>query len=408
MRDDDDVRRPEGVGVGLLEDRSPRRGAAGLEDGPHAALPEAEPQRLERDLHGGRVVREVVEDGDAARLADDLLASLDPEEGGEALLELLGGEALALQRGDGGDLVVEVVLADQHALEAAPRVPVAQDGEQLDAALGVDAVDAAVPLLADAVLADLARRLLTDVAHVVVVPPRHDAAAAAALVGRGHDGHELAEALLDVVEVPVDVGVVELDARDERGARSVVEELRPLVEEGGVVLVALDGEGVARAGARRALEVGHAPADQEAGVLSGGFEEPGDEGRRRRLAVRAGDDDAPLLRKDQRAEELGERAVEQLGGEERYGLLVVGADDVADDDEVRRAAAAGSGEVLRVVADHHVDPERREVVAHRRVDARVGAGDLEPGVHQHAGERGHGGAADAHDVNAVRRGIREE
>ena len=61
--------------------------------------------------------------------------------------------------------------------------------------------------------------------------------------------------LLDVLEVAEDVGVIELDRRHDRRARAVVEELGALVEEGGVVLVALDDEVRARAGAIRLVEV---------------------------------------------------------------------------------------------------------------------------------------------------------
>ena len=58
----------------------------------------------------------------------------------------------------------------------------------------------------------------------------------------GHEVHEAAERQADRVEVRVDVGVVELDVADDRDVRQVLQELRRLVEEGAVVLVALDDE----------------------------------------------------------------------------------------------------------------------------------------------------------------------
>src|SRR5258706_16173708 len=49
---------------------------------------------------------------------------------------------------------------------------------------------------------------------------------------------ELLEGALVVRRIAIDVGVIELGAGDDRGARPVVQELGPLVEVGGVVLVA--------------------------------------------------------------------------------------------------------------------------------------------------------------------------
>src|SRR3982750_2525339 len=55
--------------------------------------------------------------------------------------------------------------------------------------------------------------------------------------------------------VPEDVGVIELDRRQQHDVRPVVQELRSLVEEGGVVFVALDDELGAGAEAPRPPEV---------------------------------------------------------------------------------------------------------------------------------------------------------
>ncbi|MNC91112.1 hypothetical protein D3C83_73080 [compost metagenome] len=50
------------------------------------------------------------------------------------------------------------------------------------------------------------------------------------------------ELALDGREVVEDVGVVELQVVQDRGARAVVDELAALVEEGGVVFVGFDDE----------------------------------------------------------------------------------------------------------------------------------------------------------------------
>ena len=52
-----------------------------------------------------------------------------------------------------------------------------------------------------------------------------------------------------MLQVAVDVGVVELDGGDEERVGVVVQELRTLVEERGIVLVALDDEPLAAADA---------------------------------------------------------------------------------------------------------------------------------------------------------------
>ena len=60
--------------------------------------------------------------------------------------------------------------------------------------------------------------------------------------GAGNDAHEMMELPLDRGHVGVDVGVVELEVVEDRGARAVVDELGALVEERRVVLVRLDDE----------------------------------------------------------------------------------------------------------------------------------------------------------------------
>ncbi len=66
-----------------------------------------------------------------------------------------------------------------------------------------------------------------------------------------HDVEQAAEAQLDGVEIGKDIGVVELDVVHHDEFRQVVEELRALVEERGVVFVALENDmlGIVQAGA---------------------------------------------------------------------------------------------------------------------------------------------------------------
>src|SRR5262245_41870307 len=65
---------------------------------------------------------------------------------------------------------------------------------------------------------------------------------------------EAAERQPDRVEVRVDVGMVVLDVADDRDVRQILEELRRLVEERAVVLVAFDDELTAASDAETAVE----------------------------------------------------------------------------------------------------------------------------------------------------------
>ena len=95
-----------------------------------------------------------------------------------------------------------------------------------------------------------------------------------AAAGR-NDLHQAPEGLLQVLQVPIDVRVVELQAREDDPFRLVVEKLRPLVEEGAVVFVALHDHPGALPGAESAAEVRRDAADKKARVQPGGYQHPG-------------------------------------------------------------------------------------------------------------------------------------
>ena len=83
---------------------------------------------------------------------------------------------------------------------------------------------------------------------------------------RRHRAHEVMELRFDRREVGKDVGVVELEVVQDRGPGTVMDELRALVEERGVVLVGFDHEVGRRREPRRDAEVLRHAADQEAGI----------------------------------------------------------------------------------------------------------------------------------------------
>ena len=91
--DDDLVGVGERVGELVLEDRAPRGRRARLEDGDQPPAAVAPAQRAQRLAHRRRVVREVVDDGDALGDAAQLLAAAHAGEAAQAAADLLGGQA---------------------------------------------------------------------------------------------------------------------------------------------------------------------------------------------------------------------------------------------------------------------------------------------------------------------------
>ena len=181
-----------------------------------------------------------------------------------------------------------------------------------------------------AVEEDAGARGAEHVAHVRVVAVRDDRAV------RGHERDAGAERGLHRVEVGVEVRVVELDRREDERPRRVVEELRPLVRVGRRVLVALDDERRPAAERGGAREVRGLAADEVSGVAARRGEEPREERGRRRLAVRAGDDDGVPAREDLVVERLGHRRDGEAAAQGLEDLGVVLAGQVARDDVGRR------------------------------------------------------------------------
>jgi len=186
-----------------------------------------------------------------------------------------------------------------------------------------------------------------------------------------NDVRQPPEDLLDLVEVPEDVGVVELDGPDQRRVRLVVHELRALVEECSVVLVSLDDERGTGADPVRAVEVLGEPADQEPGIAAGVVEDPGQHRGGRRLPVRAGDDDRVPAGEEALLEESGHRRVPQPPVEDLFRLGVPPPHGVADDDEIGSRV-----EVPRIVSLEDPDAHLREDRGGRRIERPVGAGHL--------------------------------
>ena len=108
-----------------------------------------------------------------------------------------------------------------------------------------------------------------------------------------HGAHQMVELPLDGGEIIKNVGVIELQVVQHRGAGAVVDELAALVEKRGVVLVGLDheqGPGLAchlRAQAGRNAKIQRHTAHQKARLQSGAFQNPCQHGRGGGFAVGA-------------------------------------------------------------------------------------------------------------------------
>ena len=220
---------------------------------------------LDGQVDRARVVREILDHAHARDHAEQLLPALDPTKQPHRLTQRLELAPLgARDRQRGGD-VGEVVVAGQQGRELAQRGAALEQLEHGPAharsALDRNGVaQAAGPWILPApehpVGCELAARRLGH-AHRPGVAGVDDQQAL-----RRDPGDELDEGLPHRLEVREDVRVVELDAGEDRPLRLVVEELGLLVEEGRVVLVALEHDALPPAELRTAAEVLRHPADQ--------------------------------------------------------------------------------------------------------------------------------------------------
>jgi len=385
------VGRRERLGERILEHAPPRRVRARLEERPDAPAGVAAAQRRERTRDRGRVVREVVDHGDAAALGDHLLAALHSAERRERRDHAVERDLHEARERDDADRVRNVHRTGQRQYRLAPY-PWTDDREPRRRAVVTEILG--TPRRARTVPEEhgLAAARRDDVPHLGEVGAGRENR------GRTQSLDQRAERALHVVEIAIDVGVIELDRVQEKRVGIVVEELRSFVEERRVVLVALGDEPRSGAEAEVLRKVPAGAADHEARIAAGFVQHPREHGARRRLPVRP-HDDRPFPRLHEEAHQrLGHRAVGDAGGEHPLDLRVAARHRVADDDEIGPRL-----QVLGAIAFPDGDPEVREHVAHRRIDRLVRARHIVAGGAQHAGERGHAHTRDRGQVDVPRR-----
>ncbi|MNY04797.1 hypothetical protein D3C86_1374940 [compost metagenome] len=209
------------------------------------------------------------------------------------------------------------------------------------------------------------------------------------------------ELRLDGSKIREDVGVIELKVVQDGGAGAVVDELAALVEEGGVVFVRFDDEEVRWRQSRGDTEILRHAADQEARVVAGVLENPGQHRRGGRLAVRTGHGQHPLAIEHVLAQPLRAGDVRQVAVENGLHQRIAARDHVADHEQVRLQR-----ELRRVEAFDQVDALGFQLGAHGRVDVGVAAGHAVTRLPGEDRKAAHESTADAEDVNmhGMRRG----
>src|SRR5215471_7116304 len=177
------------------------------------------------------MVREVIINGDPVSDAANLHAALDALEGGERRYRLSRSDAAMARRGDGGERIQPVVCTRErppHAalIHALPghRKAVGFISAGVPARVDPEALYRGIAAASENAVERLVRAVLDDQSI------------------RRQGAHEMVELRLDRGKIGKDVGVIELQVVQYRGARRIVQELGALVEVGGVVLVGLDHE----------------------------------------------------------------------------------------------------------------------------------------------------------------------
>ena len=148
----------------------------------------------------------------------------------------------------------------------------------------------------------------------------------------------MAERPLHRGEVGKNIGVIEFDVVEDDGIGAVVDEFAALVEERGVVFVALDEEVFPLPHPRAAGEIVGDAADQEARRQARRFHDPGEQRGCGRLAVRARDHDGVTIAKETVMHQLGQRTDVEAFVERALDFRVAALHRVADHNEIGRGS----------------------------------------------------------------------
>ena len=208
---------------------------------------------------------------------------------------------------------------------------------------------------------------------------------------------------LDRCKIDEDIGMIELQVVQYRSAGAVMNELRALVEEGGVVLVSLYDEERRAGEAGRNREIQWHAADQEPGEAACLLQDPRQHGCDGGLSMGACHGQYMPAAEYLLGQPLRPRNIPLSVVENCFHQGVAARDDVADDPSI-----GPQRQLPRVEAFGKLDAERRELLAHRRIDVGIAAGNTVSRGLGDGGKAAHERAANAEDMKMRRHGIRAQ
>ena len=221
-----------------------------------------------------------------------------------------------------------------------------------------------------------------------------------------HGAHEVVELALDGGEVIKNIGVVKLEVVKHGSARPVMDKLAALVKEGCVVFVGLNHEGRACAQPGRHTKVERHTTNQEARLLAGGLQNPGQHGRGRGLPVGAGHGQHVALEQHVfcqplRAARVGGAGVQNRLHQRKFRAAIGhpgAADDVTDHKHVGL-----EGKLIRAKTLDQIDTQGAQLLAHGRVNTCVATGYPVARLTRQRRQPTHKSAANTQNMNVHRR-----
>src|SRR4029453_10081154 len=129
----------------------------------------------------------------------------------------------------------------------------------------------------------------------------------------GRDNREQPlKGILDMIEVPIHVGMIEFPSIQQYRLRTIVQKLWPFVEERSVVFVTLDDKKLTFPESVALRKIPRHPANKQAWLSSGLFQHPTEKSSRGRLTMRPNDNQWPLPFEKKVTQCLGKRLIRNL------------------------------------------------------------------------------------------------
>ncbi|MNZ65660.1 hypothetical protein D3C78_838580 [compost metagenome] len=356
-----------------------------LDDRDQRCIGDALAQAVQRGGDGGRVVSEVVIDGDATDFRDFLHPAFNAFEGAQRSNAHGRHHTDMACGGKGCQGVGDVVLASHVPLDHSLGNTVEHHFELR--AIFTEQFDLPLTAGTGSLHRGPATHFNDSLQRRFSGRMNHQAFA--------RDGpHQVMELALDGWQVREDVRVIELKVVQDCRARAVMYELGALVEERTVVFVGFDDEEGCITQACRHREVLRYAADQEARGHACMLQHPGQHAAGGGLAVRTGNRQYPatlqhMIGQPLRAGDVGQAFVQHV-----LHSRVAPGHGVADHYQIR-----GRIELRRIVALGQFNALGLQLSAHRRIDVGIGAGHVMAQLFGQNRHRAHESPADTQNMN---------